>query len=152
VRSSSGSWRRPAEQAGVDQSLVASIASPEGIGTAPPSQLGAQAVAIALQQLGKPYVWGAAGPNSFDCSGLVVYSYGNLGVSLPHHAATMYGYGVPVSSSELQPGDLVYANGLGHMGMYIGNGQYIAAPQTGDVVRIFNMADRSDWVGFKRVA
>lgn len=145
-----------ASAAGVDQAVVAQVAtaSPQGIGTAPASQLGGRAVAISLQYLGIKYVWGAADPNvGFDCSGLVMYVYAQLGVSLPHNAAMMYnGSGVPVSYSELQPGDLVFANSLGHMGMYIGSGQYIAAPQTGDVVRIFNMADRSDWVGFKRVA
>lgn len=145
-----------ASEAGVSQAVVAQVASasPQGIGTAPASQLGARAVAISLQYLGIKYVWGAADPNvGFDCSGLVMYVYAQLGISLPHNAAMMYNTsGVPVSYSELQPGDLVFANSLGHMGMYIGGGQYIAAPQTGDVVRIFNMADRSDWVGFKRVA
>ena len=143
-----------AAAAGVDQSVVAQIAavSPEGIGTAPPSQRGAQAVAVAMQYLGVPYVWGGMSPSGFDCSGLVAYSYAQIGISLPHHAASMYGYGVPVSYDELAPGDLVFANGLGHMGMYIGGGNYIHAPHTGDVVRIASMSSRSDWIGFKRVA
>jgi cell wall-associated NlpC family hydrolase len=63
----------------------------------------------------------------------------------------MFGYGVPVSYDQLQPGDLVFANGLGHMGMYIGSGQYVHAPHTGDVVRIASMSSRGDWVGFRRV-
>ena len=143
-----------AAEAGVDQSVVEEIAvsSPQGIGSAPGSVLGAQAVAIALQYLGVPYVWGGASPSGFDCSGLVMYVYAQLGVSLPHHAATMFNYGVSVSYSALQPGDLVFANGLGHMGMYVGGGSYIHAPYTGDVVRIASMSSRSDWVGFKRVA
>ena len=89
-----------------------------------------------------PYVWGGASPRGFDCSGLVAYVYAQLGVSLPHHAASMFSYGVPVSCSELQPGDLVFANGLGHMGMYIGGGNYIHAPHTGDVVKISSMSSR----------
>ncbi len=144
-----------AQAVGVDRSVVAEIAeiaTPEGIGTAPPSRLGAQAVAIAMQYLGVPYVWGGMSPSGFDCSGLIAYAYAQLGVSLPHHAATMYGLGVPVSWGELQPGDLVFSNGLGHMGMYIGGGNYIHAPHTGDVVKISSMSSRSDWVGFKRVA
>jgi cell wall-associated NlpC family hydrolase len=90
-------------------------------------------------------------PSGFDCSGLVAYAYAQVGVSLPHHAASMFGYGVPVSYDQLQPGDLVFANGLGHMGMYIGSGQYVHAPHTGDVVRIASMSSRGDWVGFRRV-
>jgi cell wall-associated NlpC family hydrolase len=142
-----------AAAAGVDQAVVEQIAqsAPIGIGTAPSSRLGGAAVGLALQYLGVPYVWGGMSPSGFDCSGLVAYVYAQLGVSLPHHAASMFGYGVAVSYDQLQPGDLVFANGLGHMGMYIGGGQYIHAPQTGDVVKISNIADRGDWVGFRRV-
>jgi cell wall-associated NlpC family hydrolase len=143
--------REAAAAAGVDASVVRQIAVPTGIGTAPASRLGSAAVAVALQYLGVPYVWGGMSPSGFDCSGLVAYAYAQVGISLPHHAATMFGYGVPVSYDQLQPGDLVFANGLGHMGMYIGNGQYIHAPHTGDVVRIASMSSRSDWVGFRRV-
>jgi len=142
-----------AAAAGVDQAVVEQIAisAPVGIGTAPASRLGGAAVAVALQYLGVPYVWGGMSPSGFDCSGLVAYAYAQVGVSLPHHAATMFGYGVAVSYDQLQPGDLVFANGLGHMGMYIGSGQYVHAPHTGDVVRIASMSSRSDWVGFRRV-
>jgi cell wall-associated NlpC family hydrolase len=143
--------RELAVSAGVDTSVVEQIAVPTGIGTAPSSRLGGAAVSVALQYLGVPYVWGGMSPSGFDCSGLVAYAYAQVGISLPHHAATMFGYGVPVSYDELQPGDLVFANGLGHMGMYIGSGQYIHAPHTGDVVRIASMSSRSDWVGFRRV-
>ena len=125
-------------------------AAPEAaIPAAPPSRYGG-VVGIAMQYLGVPYVWGGASPNGFDCSGLVAYVYAQIGVSLPHHAASIYGYGTSVSQSELQPGDLVFFSGLGHMGIYIGGGQYIHAPQTGDVVKISSVY-RSGWVGAKRL-
>lgn len=138
---------------GVDTSVVEQVAVPQGIGTLPAaSGVGAQAASIATRYLGVPYVWGGMSPSGFDCSGLVAYSYAQVGVSLPHHAATMFGYGVGLSYEQLQPGDLVFANGLGHMGMYVGGGNYVHAPQTGDVVKISSMSSRSDWVGFRRVA
>ena len=93
-----------------------------------------------MQYLGMPYVWGGAGPGGFDCSGLVMYVYAQVGVSLPHNAAAMYGYGTPVSYSDLQAGDLVFFSGLGHVGIYIGGGQFIHAPHTGDVVKISSIS------------
>jgi len=99
----------------------------------------ATAIAVAKQQLGKPYVWGAAGPNSFDCSGLTMYAYGRAGVALPHYTGDQWNVGRHVSESELQPGDLVFFNTdepLGHVGMYLGGGEFIQAPHTGTVVQI----------------
>ncbi len=121
-----------------------------GIPAAAPSQYGG-VVGIAMQYLGVPYVWGGASPSGFDCSGLVQYVFNQVGVSLPHHAASLFGYGTPVSESDLQPGDLVFFNGLGHMGIYIGGGQFIHAPQTGDVVKISNMSDHGGYVGARRL-
>ena len=116
---------------------------------------GAQVVAIAMQYLGIPYVWGGASPSQgFDCSGLTTYVFAQVGVSLPHHAATQYTLGVPVSKDQLQPGDLVFFRGLGHMGMYIGGGNFIHAPHTGDVVKISPLSDPyyvANWVGARRV-
>jgi cell wall-associated NlpC family hydrolase len=120
------------------------------IPAAPPSQYGG-VVGLAMQELGKPYVWGAAGPDSFDCSGLVMYVYAQVGVSLPHNAAAMYSYGSPVSYGDLQPGDLVFFSGLGHMGIYIGGGQFIHAPHTGDVVKISSMSSHGGYVGARRL-
>ena len=110
-------------------------------------------VGIAMQYLGVPYVWGGASPSGFDCSGFTMYVYAQVGVSLPHNAAAQYGYGSPVSRSELAPGDLVFFNGLGHEGLYIGGGQFIHAPHTGDVVKISNLSDSwyaATYVGARR--
>ena len=98
------------------------------------SSLGGQAVAIAQQYLGVPYVYGGASPSGFDCSGLVMYVYAQLGVSLPHNAAAQYGALPHVSRSALQPGDLVFFYGFGHVGIYVGNNTVIHAPHTGTVV------------------
>ena len=110
-------------------------------------------VGIAMQYLGVPYVWGGASPSGFDCSGFVMYVYAQVGISLPHNAAAQYGYGSPVSRSQLAPGDIVFFDGLGHNGMYIGGGQFIHAPHTGDVVKISNLGDSwyaSTYVGARR--
>ncbi len=112
------------------------------------------AVGIAMQYLGTPYVWGGSSPSGFDCSGFVMYVYGQLGVSLPHNAAMQFGYGTPVPRSALEPGDLVFFDGLGHNGMYIGGGQFIHSPHTGDVVKISSLYDSwyaSTWVGARRL-
>lgn len=108
-------------------------------------------VKVAYAQLGKPYHYGASGPGSFDCSGLVMYCYAQVGVRLPHSSYMQARCGVPVSYGELQPGDLVFFRGFGHVGIYIGGGQYIHAPHTGDVVKISNLAARRDFCGAVRV-
>jgi peptidoglycan DL-endopeptidase CwlO len=112
-----------------------------------------QVVGIALQYLGVPYVWGGSSPSTgFDCSGFVMYVFAQLGVSLPHHAASIYGYGAYVPRDQLAPGDLVFFSGLGHMGIYIGGNQFVHAPHTGDVVRISSMDERwGSYVGAKRL-
>jgi cell wall-associated NlpC family hydrolase len=120
---------------------------------APPSRYGG-VVGIAMQYLGVPYVWGGASPSGFDCSGFIMYVYAQVGVSLPHHAASQYGMGTPVSRDALEPGDLVFFNGLGHAGIYIGGGQFIHAPHTGDVVKISSLSDSwyaATWVGARRL-
>jgi cell wall-associated NlpC family hydrolase len=95
------------------------------------------AVDFALAQLGDPYVYGAAGPDAWDCSGLTMGAWGAAGVSLPHASSMQPSYGTPVSISDLQPGDLVfYYSPISHVAIYLGNGQIIHAPHTGDVVRI----------------
>ena len=110
-----------------------------------------QVIAVAMQYLGVPYVWGGASPQGFDYSGLTSYAYAQIGISLPHHAASQYSYGTPVAYEDLQPADLVFFSGLGHMGMYIGGGQFIHAPHTGDVVKISSLSGYSSWVGARRI-
>jgi len=133
------------------------VPTPTGNVAEPPpgnASTGVQAVAIAMRYLGIPYVWGGASPSGFDCSGLTMYVYAQLGVSLPHYAAAQYGMGVAVGRDQLQPGDLVFFSGLGHMGMYIGGGNFIHAPHTGDVVKISSLSESyytSNWVGARRV-
>jgi peptidoglycan DL-endopeptidase CwlO len=131
----------------------ASAVSAEGISVAPPSRYGG-VVGIAMQYLGVPYVWGGASPSGFDCSGFVMFVYAQMGVSLPHLAAAQFNYGTPVSRDQLEPGDLVFFDGLGHMGIYIGGGQFIHAPHTGDVVKISSMDDpwyAGTYVGARRL-
>ena len=127
--------------------------SPEPGTSAPAARYGG-VVGIAMQFLGVPYRWGGADPSGFDCSGLVMYVYGKLGVSLPHNAAMQYGLGSPVSKDQLQPGDLVFFNGLSHNGIFIGGGQFIHAPHSGDVVKISSLSDSwyaQTWVGARRL-
>jgi cell wall-associated NlpC family hydrolase len=110
-----------------------------------------QAASIAMRYLGVPYLWGGATPSGFDCSGLVMYVYAQLGVALPHFAAAQYGLGTPVPRDQLQPGDLVFFNGLDHVGIYIGGGQMVHAPHTGDVVKIAPLSDGGGYVGARRI-
>jgi cell wall-associated NlpC family hydrolase len=108
----------------------------------PTSARAAIAVRTALAQIGDPYVYGAAGPDTFDCSGLTMYAWAAAGVSLPHNAAMQASTGTPVSLSSLQPGDLVfYYSPISHVGMYIGHGEIVHAPHTGSSVQIVPMTE-----------
>jgi cell wall-associated NlpC family hydrolase len=98
------------------------------------------ALRIALSQVGASYVWGAAGPHTFDCSGLVVWAYAQLGISLPHYTGWLWNSGVHVSRSQLQPGDLVFFfAGISHVGIYVGNGFMLDAPTYGIPVGVHAM-------------
>ena len=125
---------------------------------APPAvaTAGEAAVRVALAQVGKPYVWAGAGPNSFDCSGLVMYAWEHAGVDLPHYTVSQYDDTTRISRSQLEPGDLVFydtGDGAqpGHVTMYIGHGQIVTADEPGTVIRV----EVLDWdgvpIGYGRV-
>jgi len=112
-----------------------------------------RAVRLARTQLGVPYRYGGASPGGFDCSGLVMWAYGRVGVPLPHNAAALFGVGRAVPRAGLQPGDLLFFRGLGHVGIYIGRGRMIHAPQSGRHVELQSLAvRRGSLVGARRVA
>ncbi len=146
-------------QAVVDQqqssgSTTSTPAADGATGSSPPPATHGGVVGIAMSYLGVPYVWGGASPSGFDCSGFIMYVYAQVGISLPHNAAMQYGYGSPVSRDQLEAGDIVFFDGLGHNGLYIGGGSFIHAPHTGDVVKISSLSDSwyaSTYVGARRL-
>lgn len=124
-----------------------SAAPPPASHVAPPppptagSNLGVRALAAARTRTGRPYVWGAAGPGAFDCSGLVLWAFNQVGVSLPHSSAAQSTMGTPVARTDLQPGDLVFFySPVRHVGIYAGNGMVLNAPAPGEDVQLSSMA------------
>jgi len=114
--------------------------------------VGAQALQAAISRLGYPYIWGAAGPTSFDCSGLVMWAYQQVGISLPHYTGSQWNSGVHVARSDLEPGDLVFFfSNISHVGMYIGNGMMIDAPNFGEDVKVQPIY-WNEFVGAVRIA
>jgi cell wall-associated NlpC family hydrolase len=126
--------------------------SPQSGDPGEPSAKALAAAKAARSKLGAPYLYGAGGPASFDCSGLTMWAYKQAGVTLPHYTGSQWTSGTQIAQSDLRPGDLVffYAD-LHHVGLYIGGGEMIHAPQTGDVVRIAPIAGRP-YAGAVRVA
>jgi peptidoglycan DL-endopeptidase CwlO len=113
--------------------------------------LGIRALQAALTREGDPYVWGAAGPGEFDCSGLVVWAYAQEGVALPHYTGWLWNSGMHVARSDLEPGDLVFFGAdISHVGIYVGNGLMLNAPNSGETVRVEPLF--SDYVGAVRIA
>ena len=117
------------------------------------SQAAQTAVNTALAQVGKPYSWGASGPNSFDCSGLTMYSYAAAGISLPHSSSGQSTMGMPVSRDQLQPGDLVFFySPVSHVAMYIGNGQIVQASTSGQPVAVASLDSMPSYNSARRIA
>jgi cell wall-associated NlpC family hydrolase len=137
------------------QAPTSTSSAPEAQPTVvPPPSTHGDVVSIALSQVGTPYVWGGAAPGGFDCSGLVMWAYAQVGVSLPHSTYAQYAMGVPVSRDQLEPGDLVFFDGVGHVGIYIGGGEFVHAPHTGDVVRVSSLSESwyaAMYVGARRI-
>jgi cell wall-associated NlpC family hydrolase len=114
--------------------------------------VGAQALQAALTKRGDPYVWGAAGPSAFDCSGLVVWAYAQEGITLPHFTGDQWNSGMHVSRSDLEPGDLVFFYpDISHVGIYLGDGLMVDAPDFGETVQV-QPVFWADYVGAVRIA
>jgi cell wall-associated NlpC family hydrolase len=121
----------------------------------PMPTVGERAAAIAVKAVGVPYRWGGASPASgFDCSGLVYWAYGRLGIELPHSSYALYDQGRQVARSRMMAGDLLFFSGLGHVGIYVGRGRMVHAPHSGRLVEVVNLG-RSSYggrlVGVRRV-
>lgn len=118
----------------------AAVTSYSGSSSSPPAgnlSLGERVVQIAESRVGDPYVWGAAGPDAFDCSGLVMWAYAQVGISLPHYSGAQFDDGTQIPMSDLEPGDLVFPSDPGeHVAIYAGNGMIVQAPYTGADVQV----------------
>ena len=151
LRSATGRLGRLRDQASSGQLLSASLYGGLGAGQSD------GAVAIAAQYLGIPYKWAGASPmTGFDCSGLVQYVFAQLGIALPHNTVAQWNSpnAVPVPRNQLQPGDLVFFNGLDHVGIYVGDGNFIDAPHTGAFVRVDSLRgawERANYDGARRI-
>jgi cell wall-associated NlpC family hydrolase len=123
--------------------------SDEGVKPATPVEMlptsGEKAVEIAFHYLGTPYSWAGASPAGFDCSGFVMYVYGRLDIGLPHSSSMLWDVGRQVARKDLKPGDIVFFNGLSHVGIYVGNRAFVHSPHSGDVVKISRFSE--DWYG-----
>jgi cell wall-associated NlpC family hydrolase len=113
----------------------------------------ATAARLATRYLGAPYVWAGGSPSGFDCSGLVMYAFGQVGVAIPHNAAQQFRLGTPVDRGRLIPGDVVFFNQLRHNGIYLGDGRFVHSARPGGV-KIARLDDdwfRTRWVGARRL-
>ncbi|MCK9899159.1 glycoside hydrolase [Parafrankia colletiae] len=141
AREAAAERERLTREAGLVATAGSTFAAAPVLPAPPPPTGGSGGAARAVQeahaQLGKPYVWGGEGPNSFDCSGLTQWVWGKAGVGIPHYTGDQWTAGRHVSRAELIPGDLVFFGAdLYHVGLYIGGDQMIHAPRTGEVIRI----------------
>jgi cell wall-associated NlpC family hydrolase len=136
------------------QQVLASHGDTQAVpsGVVAPSAAAQKAVDTALAQVGDPYVWGAGGPDAFDCSGLTQYAYSAAGISLPHSSSSQSTMGTPVSRDQLQPGDLVFFySPVSHVGMYIGNGQMVHASTSGQPVKVASLDSMGSYNSARRI-
>lgn len=144
-------WHEDIRQPTLTQDIKS---TPTPTPTATPKPLNEQAVDIAKLYIGVPYVWGGTTPDGFDCSGLVQYAYRQIGINISRTTYTQVNDGYYVAKDSLRKGDLVFFGNISsphHVGIYIGNGQIIHAPQTGDVIKISSLSDRSDYACARRI-
>ena len=122
----------------------------------PRATLGERAAALAVKEVGVPYRWGGTSPASgFDCSGLVYWAYGRLGINVPHSSYALYGMGRRVARARMRAGDLLFFSGLGHVGIYVGRGRMVHAPHTGTRVQVVSLRRTSygrGLIGIRRIA
>jgi cell wall-associated NlpC family hydrolase len=147
-----------ARKQATEATKAANAGPPPVVGT-PTSATGAKAVKDVHEYLGVKYQWGGTSPKGFDCSGLLQYVWAKEGVHIPRTTYDQFKAGKIVPKNQLRPGDAVFFAGSdakgnlpGHVGMYIGNGQFVEAPHTGSVVKISNLAGRTDFRGGRRYA
>jgi cell wall-associated NlpC family hydrolase len=135
---------------------IADEREPRHDAVVPAPTRGERAVKIALEAVGAPYRWGGESPaTGFDCSGLVRWAYGRVGVDLPHNSYALYSEGRRVPESGMRAGDILFFEGLGHVGLYLGRGRMVHAPQTGrnvEVVRLASTNYGARLIGARRVA
>ncbi|MBN2247753.1 MAG: C40 family peptidase [Coriobacteriia bacterium] len=149
IRAQEAEARRRAEAAAAAARAAAAAARPSTDYGTPTNAPRSAVVSIALSKLGAPYKWAASGPDTFDCSGFTMWVYRQVGVSLPHSSRAQINSGQRVSRDRLAPGDLVFfgRTTIHHVGIYVGGGNYVHAPSTGDVVKVSSLSGRSDYVG-----
>lgn len=150
VQSEIAEIEREQREADARRAAAAAAAARVDRSYTPPSNAPrSEIVKIALSKLGSPYRWAASGPDAFDCSGFTMWCYARVGVSLPHSSRAQINSGQRVSRADLAPGDLVFfgKSGIHHVGIYIGGGNFVHAPSTGDVVKVSSLGARSDYVG-----
>jgi cell wall-associated NlpC family hydrolase len=132
------------EQPGGSSSSGGSSSTGVSLPLPPGSSTAAQAASIAMGKIGSPYVWAGSGPDTFDCSGLVMWAFGQAGrPGLPHSTYSLINMGVEVPLDQLQVGDLVFPSHIGHVGIYVGNNSFVHAPSSGDVVKVTSLSDYS---------
>jgi cell wall-associated NlpC family hydrolase len=137
-----------------DTAVGASAATPDNSSVVVPPSSYSGVVGAAMQEVGVPYVWAGDSPSGFDCSGLVMYAYSQVGVSLPHSSYAMESVGTAVPRGQLEPGDIVFFDGGGHVGIYIGGGEFVHAPHTGTDVQVSSLDSgsyASSYDGARRV-